>query len=84
MFYVYFLRSRNNPDQNYVGYSADLKKRIKTHNAGLVRSTKPYVPWELVFYEAYKASADAKRREEYLKTIKGRKALKLMLRDSLT
>ena len=83
MFYVYFLKSKEKPDQLYVGYSTDLKQRLKRHNAGLVQSTKPYKPWELIFYEAYKTSPDAKRREKYLKTTKGRKTLRLMLKDSL-
>ena len=83
MFYVYFLKSRSFPGQTYIGYSSDLKQRIKMHNASLVFSTKPYVPWELIFYEAYKNRFDAKRRETYFKTTKGRKALKLMLKKSL-
>ncbi|NQU77343.1 GIY-YIG nuclease family protein [Candidatus Falkowbacteria bacterium] len=83
MFYVYFLRSRIKPDQCYIGYTTDLKKRLKRHNNKEVLSTKPYAPWEIIFYEAYKSKKDAKRREKYLKTTKGRKGLKLMLRDSL-
>jgi putative endonuclease len=83
MYYVYFLRSKKKQDQYYVGYSANLKERFKNHNAGLSPATKPYVPWEIVFYEAYKTSSDAKRREMYLKTTKGRRALRLMLRDTL-
>lgn len=84
MFYVYLLRSENKKDQLYVGYSTDLKNRFERHNKKLVASTKPYAPWELIFYEAYKHKADAKRREEYFKTSPGRKALKIMLRNSLT
>ena len=83
MFYVYCLKSKINRGQTYIGYSADLKNRLKRHNASLVSSTKPYMPWELVFYEAYKNKSDAKRREQYLKTTKGRKALRLMLKETL-
>jgi predicted GIY-YIG superfamily endonuclease len=28
MYYVYFLRSTSSPDQTYIGFSKDLKKRI--------------------------------------------------------
>jgi len=83
MFYVYFLKSISYQDRFYVGYSIDLKNRVKRHNDKLVRSTKTYAPWELIFYEAYKSRFDAKRREKYLKTTKGRKVLHLMLRFSL-
>ena len=84
MFYVYILKSKKKTDQIYVGYSTDLKSRFERHNKKLVSSTKPYAPWELVFYEAYKDKADAKRRETYFKTTPGRKALRIMLRNSLT
>ena len=83
MFYVYLLKSKVKKNQLYVGYSTDLKKRFDRHNKKLVSSTKPYAPWDLIFYEAYKDKADAKRREEYFKTSPGRKALRIMLRSSL-
>lgn len=37
----------------------------------------------LVFYEAFAAKQDAVRREKYLKSTKGKRTLKLMLKDSL-
>ena len=81
-YYVYLLKSKVKLTQSYVGYSTDLQKRLERHNQGLVRSTKPYRPWKLIFYEAYISKKDAKRREQYFKTTKGRKALKLMLQDT--
>jgi putative endonuclease len=83
MFFVYILQSLKNKNQIYIGYTENLKVRLSKHNKGLVKSTKPYLPWELIFYEAYKSKKDAKRREKYFKTTKGRKAFKLMLRYSL-
>jgi putative endonuclease len=80
MFYVYYLRSKKAKDQFYVGYTADLQERVALHNKGEVKSTKPYSPWEVIFYEAFSHRLDAKRREEYLKTTKGRKTIKIMLR----
>ncbi|MFC1613129.1 GIY-YIG nuclease family protein [Patescibacteria group bacterium] len=82
-FYVYVLKSKKKLNQSYVGYTTDLKVRYKQHNSGNVKSTKLYCPWELIFYEAYKSKKDAKRREKYFKTTKGRKALKIMLKYSL-
>lgn len=83
-YYVYVLKSLSKIDQLYVGYTTDLEARLERHNSGLVQSTKPYLPWEMIFYEAYKSTKDAKRREEYFKTTKGRKWLRLMLRHSLS
>ena len=34
MFYVYLMRSEASPEQRYVGFTADLKKRLSAHNAG--------------------------------------------------
>jgi len=60
-----------------------LQKRFKQHQNGEVKSTKPRRPFELIFYEAYKDRLDAKRREKYFKTNKGKSSLKMMLRNSM-
>ena len=81
-FYVYVLRSLR--DQGfYIGSTHDLKGRFHLHNDGAVRSTRPRRPFELSFYEAYRNEYDAKRREFYLKSTKGRTTLKTMLQKSL-
>lgn len=82
MYYVYILKSVRD-GKLYIGYSANLKKRFSEHQKGLVRSTKPRRPFELVFYEAYKSRFDDKRREKYFKTDKGKTTIKTMLEDSL-
>jgi len=48
MFYNYVLQSEKN-NSLYVGYVADLRKRLKEHNQGLNKSTKPYRPWKLIY-----------------------------------
>jgi putative endonuclease len=78
--YVYVLRSVKNGDR-YIGFTVDLKNRITEHNNGKSKATKPYLPWELIFYEAYRNELDARRREKYLKTTQGREALRKMLND---
>lgn len=66
MFYVYVLKSKK--DNNcYIGSTKNLKIRFEQHNNGLVQSTKPRRPLELIYYEAYKAEADARKREHNLK-----------------
>lgn len=83
MYYVYILKSEKD-NKLYIGYSTDLKKRFSEHQNGNVRSTRPRRPFELVFYEAYKSMKDAKRREMYFKTTKGKTSLKTMLQFSLS
>lgn len=77
MFYVYVLQSGGH---RYVGKTSDLKRRLTEHNTGKNRSTKAFRPWELIFYEAYIEVEDATRREAYLKTTQGRRALANMLK----
>ena len=81
MYYIYILLNKHN--KLYIGFTTDLQKRLKKHNSGSVKSTKPYRPWKLIFYEAYLLRKDAKRREQYLKTAKGRTTIKTMLKDTL-
>lgn len=66
MFYIYILKSKKD-NQLYTGSTNDLKKRFKEHNDGKVVSTKARRPFELVYYEAYKAEKDARHRESNLK-----------------
>jgi len=79
-FYTYVLQSIKNK-QLYVGFTKDLRKRFEKHNRGLNFSTKPYLPWKLIHYEAYLHKEDAKRREKYLKTSQGSRLLKRMLKE---
>lgn len=78
--YVYVLQSSKTKGL-YIGFTHDLRKRLGEHNRGLNFSTKPYVPWQLIFYEAYQNEDDAKRREKYLKTSQGARLLKRMLKE---
>ncbi|MBF8249911.1 MAG: excinuclease subunit protein, putative endonuclease [Candidatus Levybacteria bacterium] len=65
----------------YIGFSEDLKTRVASHNKGENKSTKSYGPLELIHYEAYRNMKDAKRRELYLKSNKGRTTLITMLKE---
>lgn len=66
MFYFYVLKSLKD-EKLYWGYSDDLRRRIKDHNAGKVSSTKTRRPLEIVYYEAYKSEKDARERERQIK-----------------
>ena len=65
--YVYILRSTSFLNQIYIGSSNDLRRRIEEHNAGKSASTKRYMPWHLVYYEAYHREYLARLREKRLK-----------------
>ncbi|TSC94961.1 MAG: putative endonuclease [Parcubacteria group bacterium Athens1014_10] len=67
MHYVYWLKSTSN-DKVYVGFTNDLKRRIKEHNSkNGGKYTKNKGPFTLIYYEGYRSENDAKRRENNLK-----------------
>jgi putative endonuclease len=70
--YVLFSPSRQ---KSYVGQTENLEIRIRRHNAGLVRSTRPSRPWICIHSETYTTRAEALRRESHLKTPTGRREL---------
>lgn len=76
MYYVYILESINNPDAFYIGYTADLKQRLKEHNSGQSIHTNKYIPWKIKNYIAFYDEQKAKDFEIYLKTHSGRKFCK--------
>jgi putative endonuclease len=79
-YYVYILKSLHK-NYIYTGFTANLKRRFLEHNNREELSTKNYAPFDLIHYEAYRNPKDAKRREEYLKTTKGKTTLKTMLKE---
>ena len=61
MFYLYVLKSKKD-GKLYFGYTNNLRRRIEEHNKKQEKSTKFRAPFTLVYYEAYKAEDDAKKR----------------------
>ena len=83
MYYVYIIKSIKNGSL-YIGCTGDLQKRFKMHNQGMSFHTKKYVPWILVYYEAYRSKTDAYNREGALKLhAQGLRRLKERLLESL-
>jgi len=79
-YYTYVLKSKMD-DKLYIGWTDDLKKRIKTHLCAKVKSTKIRLPINLVYYEACLSRNSAIRREKQLKTGFGRLYLKRRLKQ---
>ena len=70
MYYTYFIQS-----DSFGRHYKDMGKRLKEHNSGQTRSTKPFAPWRLVYYEEFDTFAEARAREKYFKTAAGRRFL---------
>ena len=82
MHYAYVLLSEKD-SKFYTGQTNDLKRRIQEHQSGNVRSTWNRKPLKLIYYEACLDEDDAKQREIYLKSGKGKKYIKNRLKRYL-
>lgn len=80
MYCVYVLYNKK-LEKRYIGFTSDLRKRIKTHNDGKVSFTSKGVPWQLVYYEAFCNKSDAQEEERFLKSGKGRECLKHLFKN---
>jgi len=72
MYYVYILKSENFSKQTYIGFTKDLRKRLKAHNDGGNPHTSKFRPWQLIFYSAFENKDRALEFERYLKTHSGK------------
>ena len=64
MYYVYILQNTNG--RSYVGFTRDLKTRLKSHKEKTVKTTKDS-KHQLIFYCAFKDKQKALDFEKYLK-----------------
>jgi putative endonuclease len=78
MFYIYILKSINS-NHYYIGHTSKLQERLSNHNSGLVKSTKKYLPWKIVYTETFRTKSEAYKRELQIKSYKGGNAFKKLI-----
>ena len=82
-YFVYVLFSLKDK-KFYIGYTGrTTEKRFLEHIQSKDTSTAKRRPLILMYYEAHLSESDAKRRERYFKSAKGKTTLRQMLRDAL-
>ena len=69
-YYVYVLLNWDKKHW-YIGSSQNIGKRLKHHNCGHTFSTKPYRPWEIVYFEKFDSRKESIKREMFLKSPSG-------------
>ena len=74
MYFVYVLRS-SKTGAFYKGQTKDLEQRLQAHNKGKTKSTKPGIPWKIIYVEEFTTRGEALAREKYFKTAAGRRFL---------
>ena len=67
-YYVYVLKNtKRSKLTTYVGYTKNLKKRLKLHNEGLGAKFTRGRKWMLIYKEKFKSKKEAISREYYIK-----------------
>ena len=65
------LLSLSQPEQRYIGHTADLRERLKKHNKGDVPHTAKFRPWKVETYMAFESEEKSIAFEHYLKSGSG-------------
>ena len=78
LYFTYILYSPSH-DKYYIGSTSNLKKRVKRHNSGKSKYTKPFKPWILVYHEKFETRSEAIQREKYLKSLKDKTLIKKLV-----
>jgi putative endonuclease len=78
MYYVYAISSEVRK-YIYIGITDDLVRRLKQHQDGYNKTTKPYRPFKLIYSEQLPDRIQARIREKYFKSTYGRILLKKLI-----
>jgi putative endonuclease len=78
MYYAYILKSIEH-DYLYKGHCQDLEKRLAQHNSGMTVSIKPYIPFQIIYFEEFQTEQEAISREKYFKSAAGRRFIKRII-----
>ena len=78
-FYVYMLISTGFKPVSYIGYTNNLKKRVKLHNSGKGAKFTRGRKWKVIYYEKFVTKKEAISREYYIK--KNRKFRNLIKKE---
>jgi len=74
-FYVYVLLSSRD-SKFYIGFTNNLRRRLREHQRGKNISTAMRRPLRLIYFEGHLTAEAARKRERYFKTTKGKTMLR--------
>jgi len=78
MYSVYIIQSEKT-NRYYIGYTNNIDDRLKHHNSGANKSTKPGIPWKIIYTENCVDKKSAWLRERQIKSYKGGEAFKKLI-----
>ena len=56
-----------------------MQKRLSQHNSGMTVSIRPYMPFEIVYFEEFETEKESIEREKFFKTSRGREFIRKIL-----
>ena len=71
-YFVYILKSLKDASKSYIGFTANLERRLVEHNNKTQTYTKRYAPWGLETYVVFSDLSKAKAFERHLKSGSGK------------
>ncbi len=74
--YIVYAISSISRNYIYVGMTQNLEDRLKRHNRGYEKTTKPYSPFILLYSEVCRTSVEARVRGKYWKSGIGKEQLR--------
>ena len=80
-YFVYVIGSlKNSKPKTYVGWTKNLKERLRKHNSGKGAKSTKGRKWKIIYHEIFNSKEKALRREYYLKKDR---ILRKKLRDKI-
>jgi putative endonuclease len=77
MHYIYILLNQAKT-RTYTGVADDIDKRLALHNAGRVKASRPYRPYNVIHTEEFETLKEARQKEKFYKSTTGRRRIKEM------
>jgi len=77
--YVYILYSEK-LEKFYVGQTQNVQQRIQQHNTGLESSTRPGMPWRLIWYTLAVDRGAAMKLEKKIKNLNSQRKVAFMIK----
>ena len=77
MHYVYAISSLER-NYIYVGLTDNIERRLSEHNTGKNKTTKPYSPFVVIYFEECSSRIEARIKEKYFKSGSGKEKLRII------
>jgi putative endonuclease len=78
MYHVYILLNKTGT-RTYTGVATGVDERLRRHNDGLVPSSRPYRPYNVIHIETFPTLKEARQKESFYKSTTGRRRMSKLI-----